>query len=86
MSQFCTPPRPPWFLFRTPTPETPQNFAAEPSPLDTPATRLLRAHLQHGCRARREAAAFALVLTQPAAACAIRDFFTARRSGAGREE
>ena len=53
----------------TPVPETPA-AGADPSP----AQRLLHAHLSHGSRARREAASFALALTQPAAAAAVRSF------------
>lgn len=47
----------------------------------TPAQRLLHAHLSHGSRARREAAAFALALTQPEAAAAVRAFFNRKKVG-----
>jgi hypothetical protein len=69
-------PRPPWLIVRDAT--TP--------PPGSPAARLLREHLRHGSAARREAAAFALALTQPAAARAIADFFAVRRTGAARGE
>ena len=77
--------RPPWLFSRSVTSSSPPALdTAELAPPETPAVRLLLAHLQHGSVARREAAAFALVLTRPEPARAIADFFTARRSGPGR--
>lgn len=46
----------------------------------SPAQRLLHEHLSHGSAARREAAAFALALTQPAAAAAVRAFLNRNKS------
>jgi hypothetical protein len=64
-------PRPPW--------RGAAGTAAESRPPEQhPARRLLAEHLAHGGRARREAAAFALVLTRPAAAEAIAAFFNRR--------
>jgi hypothetical protein len=59
-----------------PAPELPPLPAAAP-----PAQRLLHEHLRHGSRARREAAAFALALTQPAAAEAVRAFLNKKKTG-----
>ena len=46
----------------------------------TPAQQLLHAHLCRGSRARREAATFALALTQPAAAAAVRAFLNRNKT------
>ena len=69
--------------------EIPWLTEAKPSPLReipalpvaaSPAQRLLHEHLRHGSRARREAAAFALALTQPEAAAAVRAFLNRNKS------
>jgi hypothetical protein len=70
------PPRPPWR--GSPGAAAPA-AAPRPTPGGDPARRLLREHLAHGGRARREAAAFALALSRPAAAEAIAAFFSRRK-------
>jgi hypothetical protein len=80
MNEFHPPPRPPWLARRGTMTVAPPAGSGNPAALsETPARKLLRDHLQHGVVGRREAAAFALALTQPEAARAIADFFASRR-------
>lgn len=85
MNDSAQPPRPHWLGIRgAPQAAPPVEAGASLELPATPARLLLRDHLHHGAAARREAAAFALALTQPEAARAIAAFFTSRGRKGGR--